>query len=339
MIQAENPKISVIVAVYNIEDYLERSVASICGQTYKNLEILLVDDGSTDSSGRLCDLLSERDGRIRVIHKKNGGLSDARNAGMEQITGDYVGFVDGDDYIEPEMYQAMLEEMIKHKAQVAVCSYNQIGEGADPCRAAGQTIPLSREEALELYLCGHESYRIYNSVWSKLFERELIRGFRFPVGKKSEDIMFTTRAFCKAKRLVYLDVPYYNYVIDRAGSIMNETAGKRRFEDEIPFWREQAAYLEEQGLTDFAEKSRYHFYRRMLFYFVEFMESGQKQYGKRLIDMLRQDKAVIGRVYEECGAPKGDRVRIRLALFSPALYYVAVRMYDKIVIPMRSRKV
>ena len=116
MVQMEK-LVSVIVAVYNIEEYLPRCVDSILAQTYRNLEIILVDDGSKDQSGSICDSYAEKDRRIKVIHKKNGGLSDARNAGMDAATGEYIGFVDGDDWIEPDMYRAMYFACEKEKAQ------------------------------------------------------------------------------------------------------------------------------------------------------------------------------------------------------------------------------
>ena len=115
-------RISVVVPVYNVEQYLEKCVNSIINQTYKNLEIILVDDGATDKSGKLCDELAKLDNRIMAYHKKNGGLSDARNYGVERATGDYIGFVDGDDYIDAEMYEKLYEAIKKENVDVAECN-------------------------------------------------------------------------------------------------------------------------------------------------------------------------------------------------------------------------
>ena len=115
-------RISVVVPVYNVEQYLEKCVNSIINQTYKNLEIILVDDGATDKSGKLCDELAKLDNRIMAYHKKNGGLSDARNYGVERATGDYIGFVDGDDYIDVEMYEKLYEAIKKENVDVAECN-------------------------------------------------------------------------------------------------------------------------------------------------------------------------------------------------------------------------
>ncbi len=338
MVQMEK-LVSVIVAVYNIEEYLPRCVDSILAQTYRNLEIILVDDGSKDQSGNICDSYAEKDRRIKVIHKKNGGLSDARNAGMNAATGEYIGFVDGDDWIEPDMYRAMYFACEKEKAQAAVCRYKQITKSGIIDGSAGNSVSLSRDEALEIYVCGDERYLIYNSVWSKLFARDLVEDMRFPVGKNSEDIMFTTRAFCRMERLVYLDEAYYNYVLDREGSIMNEKAGERRLKDEIPFWQEQIAYFREAGMPELSDKAAYHFYRRLLFYYIDFMENKKTRiFADQIVGLLRADREKIRGIYRKDYVAMGDRARMKLALLLPGAYYRIVKIYDRYVIPLRSKK-
>ena len=338
MVQMEK-LVSVIVAVYNIEEYLPRCVDSILAQTYRNLEIILVDDGSKDQSGSICDSYAEKDRRIKVIHKKNGGLSDARNAGMDAASGEYIGFVDGDDWIEPDMYRAMYFACEKEKAQAAVCRYKQITKSGIIDGSAGNSVSLSRDEALEIYVCGDERYLIYNSVWSKLFARDLVEDMRFPVGKNSEDIMFTTRAFCRMERLVYLDEAYYNYVLDREGSIMNEKAGERRLKDEIPFWQEQIAYFREAGMPELSDKAAYHFYRRLLFYYIDFMENKKTRiFADQIVGLLRADREKIRGIYRKDYVAMGDRARMKLALLLPGAYYRIVKIYDRYVIPLRSKK-
>ena len=338
MVQMEK-LVSVIVAVYNIEEYLPRCVDSILAQTYRNLEIILVDDGSKDQSGSICDSYAEKDRRIKVIHKKNGGLSDARNAGMDAASGEYIGFVDGDDWIEPDMYRAMYFACEKEKAQAAVCRYKQITKSGIIDGSAGNSVSLSRDEALEIYVCGDERYLIYNSVWSKLFARDLVEGMRFPVGKNSEDIMFTTRAFCRMERLVYLDEAYYNYVLDREGSIMNEKAGERRLKDEIPFWQEQIAYFREAGMPELSDKAAYHFYRRLLFYYIDFMENKKTRiFADQIVGLLRADREKIRGIYRKDYVAMGDRARMKLALLLPGAYYRIGKIYDRYVIPLRSKK-
>ncbi|HEL7541574.1 TPA: glycosyltransferase, partial [Enterococcus faecalis] len=126
------PKISIIVPVYNVEKYLEKCVRSILAQTFTDFELILVDDGSPDSSGAMCDQFAEQDERVKVIHKENGGLSDARNAGIEIATGEYLGFVDSDDYIADDMYELLYTNIVKEDADLSICGIYDVYEGKEP---------------------------------------------------------------------------------------------------------------------------------------------------------------------------------------------------------------
>ena len=161
----EKDLISIIVPVYNVEAYLDRCMESILKQTYKRLEIILVDDGSTDSSREKCDAYAKQDSRIKVIHKKNSGLSDARNAGLALATGDYIGYVDSDDWIEPDMYQSLYDACAEHDAELAVCRYFREYQDRTEAGGTGKVVPLSRDELLKIYISGNDEYVIYNSVW------------------------------------------------------------------------------------------------------------------------------------------------------------------------------
>ena len=266
----EHDLISVIVPVYNMKNYLERCVNSVLNQTYERLEIILVDDGSTDASPEMCDAYARQDGRVKVVHKENGGLSDARNAGLAVATGDYIGYVDSDDWIEPDMYERMHQACVEQNVQLCVCRY--FCEYADRTEGGGtgESIPLTRDELLRIYIGGHPQYVIYNSVWSKLFRRALVEDVLFPKGRNSEDIVYTTRAFCKLDQAVYLDKCLYHYVLDREGSIMNVSRGVRMFQDELPFWREHIALIRASVSEEMADFASYHFWRRLLFYYIDF---------------------------------------------------------------------
>lgn len=333
----DNIRITVIVAVYNIESYLKRCVDSIIGQTYRNLQIILVDDGSTDKSGGICDSYKEKDSRIEVIHKMNGGLSDARNAGLEKAEGDFVGFVDGDDWIEPFMYKKMLDACLDTGADIAICRYNQIGGSPDWEEPDGKIIPLTKDEAMDLYICGDDQHVIYNSVWSKLFRKSIVGDIRFVTGRNSEDILFTTQTFCNAGQFVYLDIPCYNYACDRAGSIMNEKASHRRLDDEIPFWRMQIGYLHNCGREEDAKKAAYYFYRRMLFYYIDFYYNGQKDSAREIAAQMEADREQINILYCSSLSNVGDRERMKLFLFCPPLYAGIDRIYKKLIVPIKQR--
>lgn len=329
--------ISVIVTVYNIKDYLPRCVESVMAQTYRELEVILVDDGSDDGSGEVCDEYAGKDERIRVIHKKNGGVSSARNAGLQIAKGKYLGYVDGDDFINEDMYEKMLGAMIAEKAQVAVCEYKHLGVSGHDRVTTGEIIALSREEALEIYVCGHHKYRIYPSVWSKLFLRESVDGLRFAEGKTSEDILYTIEALCRIERCVYVDVACYNYMVNRVDSIMNKETGERRFAFEIPMWKEQEAFLRKQGMELLADKSSYYFYRQMLFYYIEFKDTNQQDLAARLVHLLKSEEKKINSVYRREWSTKGDRIRMKMMLKAPGWYYRAVKLYEKYLIPYRQK--
>ncbi|MDE6183848.1 MAG: glycosyltransferase [Lachnospiraceae bacterium] len=330
--------ISVIVTAYNIERYLPRCMESLLAQTYSPMEIILVDDGSDDGTSSLCDRYARENDQVHVIHKENGGPSAARNAGLAVAKGDYIGYVDGDDQVEADMYENMLGACLRTGAQIAICAYAEVGEGAEECHPSGRVLELSREQTLELYISGDPQYHIYHSVWSKLFERKVIENLRFPEGRKSEDIMYTTWALTRASKCVFLDTPYYRYTVDRRGSIMNSQLHERRFQDEIPFWKQQADYLKEKGMQELAEKSAYQFYRKMLFYYIDFRDRGMKESAKILMDFLWKEKQEIRSIYQKEFVASGDKVRMKLALRMPLAYYFIVKIYDRFIIPLRQKR-
>ena len=182
------PVISVIVAIFNVENYIERCVDSICSQTYTSLEIILVDDGSTDRSGEICDRYAREDSRIRVIHKKNGGLSDARNAGLDSAKGDYIAFVDGDDYIDGEMYAKMYRCLRNTGTDLCMSAIWEVDERGNQREAYINDFEncsiFPREEAMHLLA---SITQISTCAWNKLYRRELFDGIRFPKGRNYED--------------------------------------------------------------------------------------------------------------------------------------------------------
>ena len=220
--------ISVIVPVYRTEAYLDRCIESIVDQTYTNLEIILVDDGSPDRCPQMCDEWARRDTRIRVIHKKNGGLSDARNAGMAAATGEYIGFVDSDDWIKPDMFRLLYEKMEQMQSDIAACGVEMVWEDGTPPRRltkAGSCV-LEAEEAMRAVI--EESW-IKAPVWYKLYRTELVRSIPFPVGKCHEDVFWTYQAVGRAKRVAVFDTTCYHY-LQRAGSIMDEGFSLKRLD-------------------------------------------------------------------------------------------------------------
>ena len=216
---SHNPLISVIVPVYKVEKYLYTCVDSILKQTYQNLEIILVDDGSPDTCGSLCDRYAAQDPRIRVIHKPNGGLSDARNAGLQIATGEYVGFVDSDDYIAPDMYRILFEAITAHDAQVAVCDSHNV------CESESKLFPFSQGNAT-VYTGNDSSYALFTGAithfaWNKLYKRSLFDTIAFPIGKIYEDLFTTYRILQRCQKVVHTNTALYFYRV-RNDSIMGK---------------------------------------------------------------------------------------------------------------------
>lgn len=210
--------VSVIVPVYNVEEYLSRCVDSILTQTYRNLEVILVDDGAKDSSGSICDAYAREDSRVRVIHKENGGLSSARNAGIDIAKGDYLEFVDSDDWIEPDAVENLLQMALEHQVELVTG-----GRWDVKARTGEKKLGLCPQK--QEIISGEElASRIFrwdncdSSACDKLFHRRLFREIRFPLGVVCEDVPVMYRIALDAGRVAMLNKPIYNY-FHRSGSI------------------------------------------------------------------------------------------------------------------------
>ena len=334
----ELPLITVAVTVYNIRDYLKRSIESVIEQSYKNLEILLVDDGSVDGSGQICDDYEKKDSRIRVIHTENGGPSKARNIAIERAKGEYLAFVDGDDWIDSKMYENMYLAIKKSSAQLAICSYKQITkEGIEDPSDEG-ILYFEKEEALESFIREEEEVCIQNAAWNKLFHRSLLKDLRFPVGKLYEEILFTTKLLYEAESVVYLNQAYYNYVTDRSGSIMNGGTGKRIFTDQIPLYMEKRVFLEEIGRKDLAQIHNYYFYKRLLqhyTYLEEFKPKDYKEYQKKICTILKEEKTLVGEVLKNEFCSKKEGFKIKLFQKNPKGYLLFMKINETYVIPQK----
>ena len=335
--------ISVIVTAYKIEEYIARGVRSICGQTYRNLEIFVVDDGSTDGTGKVCDELAQEDNRVQVIHKPNGGPADARNVGTAQSTGRYIGYVDGDDWIDPDMYEMMLGALLEQQADLAVCRYRQVYKTHVEDRSVDRAVLFEGQEALQCYVEEREQYSIQNAAWNKLYRREILDGASFPKGKWYEDIMFATSALARAKRCIYLDTAYYNYIIDREGSIMNTQINPRTFTDQVPAYYEKTKFLQELGRQDLARIHDYFFYKRLLLFYYQLYDKPaghlqeEAEYLKEIEDILRRDEDRVRTAFGDPFADSRDRKKAELFFRSPTGYCRRMQWEERVVIPLKGR--
>ncbi|MFB7138221.1 glycosyltransferase family 2 protein [Gottfriedia sp. NPDC056225] len=234
-------KLSIIVAAYNVENYIEKCLKSITEQTYKQLEIIVVNDGSTDRTIDVIQTISKTDERIIIVNKVNGGLSSARNAGLDLVTGDYVGFIDGDDYIAIDMYEHLVEEINKHNCEIAMCAVLKVYNDYTECDSLVEhSIVLNKIEALNALI---EEKFIKHYAVNKLYKATLFRDIRYPEGKLYEDIFTTYKLFACADKLVYSNKIGYYYV-QREGSILRSKYNVRKL-DCIQAFSEFKAYVDQ----------------------------------------------------------------------------------------------
>ena len=219
------PLISVIVPVYKVEKYLDRCVQSIVDQTYRNLEIILVDDGSPDNCPAICDAWAEKDNRIKVIHKENGGLSDARNAGMAITTGEYIAFVDSDDWVDRSFMETLLDLSVRTGADIAECNFIKTSGSTEARTTSDAVTVCTTEEALEKHIRIEMFKQV---VWNKLYRKNVINVV-FQKGKYHEDEFWTYQIIANCKKLAHIDRILYFY-FQREDSIMGEGYSIKRID-------------------------------------------------------------------------------------------------------------
>lgn len=249
--------VSVIVPIYNVEQYLNKCVKSIINQTYHQLEIILVDDGSPDRCGEICEKFSREDTRIQVLHKENGGLSDARNAGLEIATGKYVLFLDSDDYIKEDLIEKCVDAAEKNQSDMVVFDFLRIEECVE------ELISLDIEKS-GVYTLKEEPRLLFGSpsAGNKLFRRDLFvkTGIRFPMGKYYEDLGTIPKLLLLANRITYLKEAFYYYII-RQGSIMTAAKFEKNYADRTEMIN---------GILDFYEAKKYYqtYYKELEYFTV-----------------------------------------------------------------------
>ena len=221
------PKVSIIVPVYDVENYLQKCIDSILAQTFTDFELILVDDGSPDNCPALCDAAAAKDARIRVLHQKNGGLSAARNAGLDVARGEWIGFVDSDDYIAPEMYETLYKAVQSTGADLALCDYVKVDETGALCTQTHVAVPQKSLTGRELLQKAY--WTTVQIACNKLYHRTIFAQLRYPVGKLNEDF-FVIPEIClnTQKAVVVPDVLYY--YVQRGDSIMGKSRTLRHYD-------------------------------------------------------------------------------------------------------------
>jgi glycosyltransferase involved in cell wall biosynthesis len=243
---AITPKISIIIPVYKVEKYLPRCIDSLLNQSFQNLEIILVDDGSPDNSGKICDEYALKDARIKVIHKENGRAYDARNKGMDIATGDLIGFMDSDDFIHPKMYQSLYNLLLKHGADIAQCGFTKVqnGEINPPVKDNSPRV-FSNEGALaQLYSDESVEFAV---IWNKIYKKELVQNVRFKKAFIHDDEFFTYKLLYAASKVVVVESQFY-YYYQSPNSMIRNTFSERKMEY-AEAMEERLAFFKEKELT------------------------------------------------------------------------------------------
>lgn len=240
-----NPAISIIVPIYNVEEYISKCLESILAQTITNIEVIVVNDGSTDKSSAICEAYAIKDQRLKVIQQNKQGVSAARNAGINQATGNFIGFVDGDDYIEINMYEKLYQACLETRSDIAICTLGREINGElmnlDRDGDEENQLVFNNEAAMSELFKGH-LYRF--SLCNKLFNKKCFAGITFPVGRIHEDLSTTYKLFANADQTVYLDFIGYIYV-KREESILTKAYYEKRLEAFIG-WEEIVPYMRKE---------------------------------------------------------------------------------------------
>ncbi|MGN1041637.1 MAG: glycosyltransferase family 2 protein [Acutalibacteraceae bacterium] len=284
-------KISIVVPVYNRENRLKKCVDSILNQTFKDFELILVDDGSRDSSGKICDDYAEKDTRVRVIHQENKGVSDARNAGIKCAVGEYIGFVDSDDYIDEKMYEILYSLMLEHNADITVCGVREKWLNNEILASKkGNLLVLNNQEAIRFLFIG-KYLTLYAS--NKLYKKTFFDKVKYPSGKIYEDTVATPKIFALADKIVYTSESLYNYVRSPGSITTSEFSPKDM--DIIEAGKNVLEFAKKE-FPELIKEAEYRYFWSYM-YVIDRMITGGISFDDnnytQLVDFLRKNKLKI----------------------------------------------
>ncbi|NQN49058.1 glycosyltransferase [Streptococcus suis] len=285
--------VSVIVPIYNVEKFLSRCIESICNQSYENIEILLINDGSTDSSGQICQKFIDRDPRIKYFEKENGGLSDARNYGIDRAHGKYISFIDSDDFVEPEFIQSLYHVLVQQDASIAITGFDKVDEN-------GNIIPNDFPEIKDFVLSGREVCKRLHSemgqyfvvAWNKLYKKELFSTVRYAKGKIHEDEYIAYQLFYDLERIAIVNDSLYNYV-ERQESITRTQMSDLRFDCLIEYQLLRMDYFKKKNDNELLILNQQAF----LLFVIKFLE--QNRLGFVNPEKKERLRGLYKRIYKE----------------------------------------
>ena len=283
----EKPLISIIIPVYKVEKYLERCIKSVLDQTYKNLQIILVDDGSPDNCGNICDNYAKIDNRIEVIHKENGGLSDARNVGLKKARGKYIGFVDSDDYVSNEMFENMYNTLVNNNADISICNFYTVIDNKNIIKNADNGI------------------EIYNKL------EILNEDIEYPIGKKYEDIGTTFYILEKCNKIVVSGSPEYYYLTRGDSIVNNNTEGT--VIDYISLISDRYDYIDKK-YKELKKYNDYYITKTLITAFTDahYLKNNSEDFIKILNDFFNKVKEILKNNEEDILTLFNDEQKMQL---------------------------
>ena len=318
------PKISIIVPVYNVERYLVDCIESIRNQSLTDIEIILVDDGSLDNSGAICDDYALKDDRIKVIHKKNGGLSSARNAGLEVAIGEYIGFVDSDDWVDSEMYGFLYKNAVEKNAEIVACNIAKMGPDGqfENFDKGSKDILFSRTEGMEELI---RNQQLTFSSCNKIYKRKLFMDCRYDEAIILEDMNISYRLLNQANNIFYTARPMYVYRYNDS-SILRKKFNKKRLDEYTVVDRMYSFYRNQY--PQLAEKVLLKLHNIGVSLYVDATELTLDP--AELSFLLDQDKTELRALTKSKKISLIGKIRVGLFLFSPNLRIVLERLFKKI---------
>ncbi len=318
-------KLSVIVPVYKVENYLHKCVDSILGQTYKALEIILVDDGSPDKCGKICDEYAVKDERIKVIHKSNGGLSDARNAGIEVAEGEYITFVDSDDWIEKDMYEILMKGATENSTKLAVGGVKVYDEAQAQYRQKYDKIVISeRIISKEKYM--KEVFLGIWAAWDKIYHRSLFENVRFPLGEFNEDEAIMLEIMDQCEKVYVTNAPLYVHFV-RANESLTAANFSERKMDWYTHCKENLRFIEQKYPT-ITKEAEYRYFMSLI-WCLNNMTKEPERYKKYISILKKELRGKISKVMRNDYILPKEKIRSIFIAFAYGVYVKIVKLLGK----------
>lgn len=318
-------KLSVIVPVYNVEKYLKKCIESIIRQTYKNLEIILVDDGSPDNCGKICDEYAKIDSRIKVIHKKNGGLSDARNVGICHATGEFITFVDSDDWLELDMYEYLIDNAIKNKVKLSVCGVKVFDQGTDTYRYDYSMIKVIEDVVEKKEYMKMVFLNIW-AAWDKIYHKSLFNNVQFPIGEFNEDEAIMLQVIDQCDSIFVSNKPLYIHFVRTNESLTAKKFNPRKI-DWYKHCKENLLFIN-MKYPELLDEARYRYYISLI-WCLNNMTCNPKFYKKEISNLKRCLKKDIFKILSNKYLNKKEKIRCLFFVLNYDIYCNLVKFLNK----------